>query len=136
MRSLGPARPDTGKAVKAAYAGVGSNSRVDFDAVYRRAARKKQARRVSRLVPLAAAALLVLTAIPLVNRRIEERRLLEEAIAYQTELIFSSTGADSGLPGAPWIDDPWSAGGTDIYFATASGEGGSWWLSPVDSQSY
>jgi hypothetical protein len=127
---------DSVQAVKAAFSTVDTDSPVDFDGVYRRAARKRRARRTMRIVPLAAAAILALGAIPVANRSIERRRLLEEAVAYQTELIFSSSNTQVGVPATSWTGEAWPDVGSTAYSVTDAGGEGSWWLSPVDSHSY
>lgn len=134
--NTGANNTDSAQAVKVALSTVDSHAPVDFGAIYRRAARKKQAKRITRIVPLAAAALLALGAIPLANRSIERQRLLEEAVAYQTELIFSNSDTRTSPWATSWTGETWQDVGSTAYSVTDTGAGGSWWLSPVDSQSY
>jgi hypothetical protein len=122
--------------VREAFAGVGGGEPVDFTGVYRRAACRRRGRRVRRLLPLAAAAVLVFATLPFAGRRMEQRRLFREAVAYQTELIFESSVIGTSPAGIDWPSDLFRETTVESYHASESGDFGSWWLAPVEPSSY
>lgn len=94
---------------------------VDFADVYARARRKSRRRRAIRLLPPAAAAVFILSiGAPILGDVLAERALLAEAVAYQTEQLFSDTSWELTV-------------GTQTIEPESTDP---WWLTPVGTSSY